>query len=48
MKQYIGIRYAKAERFGKPIPTPDLQSVDDVECRVTICPQNPSRLDTLL
>ena len=48
MKQYIGIRYATAERFGKPIPTPDLQSVDDVECRVTICPQNPSRLDTLL
>ena len=48
MKQYIGIRYAKAERFGKPIPTPDLQSVDNVECRVTICPQNPSRLDTLL
>ena len=48
MKKYIGIRYATAERFGKPIPTPDLQSVDDVECRVTICPQNPSRLDTLL
>ena len=48
MKKYIGIRYATAERFGKPNPTPDLQSVDDVECRVTICPQNPSRLDTLL
>ncbi|MBO4754475.1 MAG: carboxylesterase family protein [Bacteroidales bacterium] len=48
MKKYIGIRYATAERFGKPIPTPDLQSVDDVTCQVTICPQNPSKLDTLL
>lgn len=48
MEKYIGIRYATAERFCKPIPTPDLKSVEDAACKVTICPQNPSRLDTLL
>ncbi len=48
MTKYIGIRYASAERFGKPVPSPDLRSVDDAICKVTICPQNPSRLDTLL
>ncbi len=48
MEKYIGIRYASAERFCRPVPTPDLKSVDDALCKVTICPQNPSRLDTLL
>lgn len=48
MSTYKGIRYAKAERFGLPQLEPALASVDNIETAIKICPQNPSRLDSVI
>lgn len=48
MKVFKGIRYANAVRFGKPVQERKLDSIDNVETEVKICPQNPSRLDSVI
>lgn len=48
MKIYKGIKYADAVRFARPIQADNLNSIDDVETEIKICPQNPSRLDGVI
>ena len=42
--KYIGIRYATAARLDSPLAEPDLQNVNDINCRKVACPQSLSRL----
>lgn len=48
MLVYKGIRYATAERFGKPRQEAPLTSLNEVETAIKICPQSPSRLDSVI
>lgn len=44
MGKFKGIKFASAERFGHPVPMPDLETIDGLDCENTICPQPISGL----
>lgn len=45
---FSGIRYAVADRQGRPVQEPALSSLENIETEVVACPQNPSRMDGVL
>lgn len=48
MEKYEGIRYAHADRFELPVMEPALGCLEDADITVRICPQHPSRLDSII
>lgn len=48
IQKFIGIRYARAERWQTPIQEPKLHSLNEVSTQYLISPQGPCRLDSML
>jgi len=46
MEKFKGIKFALAERFGHPVPLRNLESIADIDCEDTICPQPKTGLSS--